>query len=321
MDLEVRHLRLVTAVAEHRSLTKAGDVLHLTQSALSHQLSDIEHRLGAKLFLRLNKRMLLTPAGERLLESARSVLSELECAEDAIRNGLKPRAVPLRISTECYTSYHWLPAVLKPFRQQFPGVDVRIDAMSTTRPLTPLVEGKLDLALMTSTVRDSRLAVRPLFEDEHVAIVAPGHRFASRPHVRPADFREERLFTYVPRDESSFVTEILEPAGVLPASIEPVQLTEALIEMVKAGLGVAVLARWAVTPHVRDGSLRAVRVTPHGYYRHWHAVVPKHLADADYIAGFVRMLIDHAPRDQARLPTPVPPPDVVLPFGGRRAAR
>jgi LysR family transcriptional regulator for metE and metH len=312
VDLAIRHLRLVTAVAEHRSLTKAGDVLHLTQSALSHQLSDIEQRLGTKLFLRLNKRMVLTPSGERLLESARSVLTELDCTEDAIRNGLQPRPVPLRISTECYTTYHWLPAVLKPFKQEFPNVDVRIDAGSTRRPLTPLIEGKLDLALMTSPVRDARLAVRPLFEDEHVAIVAPGHRLAARPHLRPSDFREERLFTYVPRDESRFVSEILEPAGVLPASIEPVQLTEALIEMVKAGLGVAVLARWAVMPHVRDGSLRAVRVTAQGYYRHWHAAMPKHLADADYLTAFVRLLIEHAPRGTSR---------EVLPFGRRRVAR
>src|ERR1043166_3584753 len=85
MDLEIRHLRLVSAVAEHQSLTRAGDVLHLSQSALSHQLRDIEDRLGTRLFHRMNKRMLPTAAGERLLESAQTVLSELTNVEVAIR--------------------------------------------------------------------------------------------------------------------------------------------------------------------------------------------------------------------------------------------
>src|SRR5215471_2414460 len=111
MELEIRHLRLVSAVAEHQSLTRAGDVLNLTQSALSHQLRDIEDRLGTRLFHRLNRRMVPTPAGERLLMSARTILSELAGAEDAVRRGGDAVRIPLRLSTECYTCYHWLPSV------------------------------------------------------------------------------------------------------------------------------------------------------------------------------------------------------------------
>ena len=104
MDLELRHLRLVAAVAECGSLTRAGAVLHLTQSALSHQLLDIEDRLGARLFHRLGRKMIPTPAGDRLLASARSVLAELGAAEEAIRAGMQPPSVPLRITTECSRS-------------------------------------------------------------------------------------------------------------------------------------------------------------------------------------------------------------------------
>src|SRR5215470_2310330 len=118
MDLEVRHLRLVAAVAEVGSLTRAGDRLHLTQSALSHQLRDIESRLGAPLFLRVGKRLVLTPAGD--------VLARLEQAEREIRQMGKERAGILRLTTECYTCYHWLPPLLIRYRRRFPRVEVRI---------------------------------------------------------------------------------------------------------------------------------------------------------------------------------------------------
>ena len=312
MDLEVRHLRLVVAIAEQRSLTRASEGLHLTQSALSHQLRDIEDRLGTPLFLRLNKRMALTPAGERLLVTARAVLEELSGTETAIRGGLKDAVVPLRLSTECYTCYHWLPAVLKPYRERFPNVEIRIDAASTRRPLPTLLEGKLDLAIMSSSVRDPRVVVRPVFEDEQVAVVARDHAFARMPFVRLVDFRKERLLTYVEREDSHFVTRVLEPAGVVPRAIEPVQLTEAILEMTRAGLGVAVLARWAVAPYLHDGTLRAVRVTPEGLRRQWKAVLPKTLEHADYLDAFIRLVVQHTPSSRAR---------GVLPFNGRRSSR
>jgi LysR family transcriptional regulator, regulator for metE and metH len=312
MDLDVRHLRLVVAIADHTSLTRAGDVLNLTQSALSHQLRDIEDRLGARLFHRLNRRMVPTPAGERLLASARSILAELAATEDAVRRGGVAVRVPLRISTECYTCYHWLPSVLPPFRERFPHVEVRIDSDSTNRPLTPLFEGRLDLAIMSTPVRDARLVSRPLFEDEVVAVMAPSHPLARQPFLGLEDFRREKILIYGPREESYFLTRLLGPAGVVPESVEPVQLTEALIELARAGLGIAVLARWAVEPRVQDGSITAVRITEDGYRREWSAVMPKHLDGLDYIDTFVRLVSEH---------TPVSRTPAVLSFPPRRPAR
>src|SRR5512142_1531668 len=120
MTLDVRHLTLVKAVAEEGSISRAGIHLHLTQSALSHQLRTIEDRLGVRLFLRQNKRMILSRSGERLLQSANQVLGELKQAEEDIRRIASHREGLLRISTECYTSYHWLPSVLRVFNTKFP---------------------------------------------------------------------------------------------------------------------------------------------------------------------------------------------------------
>src|SRR5215470_676124 len=154
VDLDIRHLRLVVAVTEQKSVTRAGEVLHLTQSALSHQLREIEEKLGMPLFLRMNKKMILTQAGERLLQTARQVLDEMERAEAHISQMSASRQGTLRISTECYTCYHWLPDVMKEFRRNFPGVEVKIDAQATHRPIQALLEGKLDLAIVSTVQSD-----------------------------------------------------------------------------------------------------------------------------------------------------------------------
>jgi LysR family transcriptional regulator, regulator for metE and metH len=300
MDLEVRHLRLVAAVAEVGSLTRAGNRLHLTQSALSHQLRDIESRLGTALFLRVGKRLVLTPAGERLLVSARDVLERLEQTEREIRQMGQDRAGLLRITTECYTCYHWLPALLTRYRRRFPRVEVRIDVEATRRPFEMLLAGRIDLAIVSSPVRDRRLATAPVFDDELVVIAAPTHPFARRAFVRPADMHGETLLVYPPREESTVLNDILLPAGAVPARVEEVMLTEAITELVKAGLGVSVIARWAVQPLVASGALVARRFSARGIHRRWSAAMPKDLAKTDFILEFIDLLTRNAPVDRAQ---------------------
>ena len=102
-------------------MTRAADRLNVTQSALSHQLREIEDRLGTPLFLRVNRRLALAPAGERLLQSARRVLDELRLAEEDIGRLASHQDGVIRVSTECYTCYQWLPPLLKPFHKTFPA--------------------------------------------------------------------------------------------------------------------------------------------------------------------------------------------------------
>lgn len=289
--LEVRHLKLVTTVAKEGGITRAANRLHLTQSALSHQLRDIEDRLGAQLFLRLNKRMLLTQAGERLLSAAPIVLEELKRAEEDIRQIALHREGMLRISTECYTCYHWLPQVLKRFGEEFPRVEVRIVAEATRRPIHALLDGKLDVAVTSTIVRNQKLRFKPLFKDELLVTLNPEHPLASRPYVCAKDFADEHLILYsVPKEEMALYQKVLIPAGVAPRHVSRVELTEAIIEMVKAGLGISVMARWAVEPHIKAGTIRGVPLTSRGFYRQWSAAMIKNKATPPYLLKFVELM-------------------------------
>ena len=286
MILETRHLRLVAAVAEHGTLTRAGRVLNLTQSGLSRQLLDLETRLGLPLFHRLGKRMVPTPAGERLLVAARRALPQLSDVEEELRRLAGGRAAILRVSTECYTCYHWLPGVLPRFTRRFPQVDVQIVAEATHHPVPALFDGRIDLAIVSNDDHDDRLSYVPLFTDELVALLRPDHPLSAKPFLTAADFADQHLFVYLlPPSENDVFTKLLSPAGVMPRRVSAIQLTEGIIELVKGGAGVAVLARWAVLPHLKTGELRAVPLTRRGLERRWRAAmlrqrpVPLHLRE------------------------------------------
>ena len=289
--LEVRHFSLVNEIASTGSVTRAAERLHLTQSALSHQLRDIESRLGIQLFLRLGKKMVLTPPGERVLSAARRVLDEISRTEEDLKLMSQNGKGVLRLCTQCNTGYHWLPPLLQSFHRKYPGVDVQIMVNATDRPIEALLEGQIDLAVVTSEVDDKRLAAEPLFDDELVAVVAPAHPFAKRSSIQPEDFADEHLIIYSadPQDSYTFLR-ILRPAHVEPARVSQVPLTEAILELVKAGLGVSVMARWAIEPAIKTGAVKAVRIGKGGVFRSWTAVTLRERVEPKWQREFVNLL-------------------------------
>lgn len=294
MPIETRHLRLLSAIVDEGGVTRAAARLHQTQPALSHQLQNAEEQLGARLFERINKKMVLTPAGKRLLTVSRVVLEELRVAEDELRKSANSGEGRLRISTECYTCYHWLPARLKLFHEKFPSVEVQIVAGETRHPLPALLDGRLELAIVADPRPNRRLEFLPLFEDELVAVMAPDHALSSRSWIRAEDFAREHFIMYsLPREDSSVFQQFLNPAGVIPQKVSTVDLTEAILEMVRAGLGITVLARWAVAPLLASGELHAARLTRPGIRRQWSAALRRNGSRPAHLDSFVEILQKH----------------------------
>ncbi|SRR6266496_42810 len=297
IKLEIRHLRLLAAVAQTGSVTEAGKRLHLTQSALSHQLRDAEERLGAALFLRLGKRMVLTPAGEKLLLSAEKVLDELRAAESQIIGLDGGTRGLIRISTECYTCYHWLPPVLKKFHARYPKVEVSIDAEYTHRPIEALLDGRLDVAILNCTPppRNASLRLMPMFEDEMVLVLAPKHPLTAKSQISPKDLITETALIYPPREQSTFLS-VLRKAGVEPERIMEIMLTEGIVELAAAGTGIGFLARWAVAPYADSGKVALRPLTSRGFRRVWHAATLRNQPTPAYVTEFLDVLSSYCPK-------------------------
>lgn len=292
LEIEVRHLRLVVAIAEEGSLTGAGKRLFLTQSALSHQLSDLEERLCICLFSRQGRQLVLTGAGRLFLESAREIVGKLYQTQNQLSSMASgDEQGSIRLSTECYTCYHWLPPILKRYQKHYPKVDIEIDVGATSRPIEALIDGTIDIALAYSVPAAGRLASRHLFEDELVAVVRPSHHYSGKPYLKATDFSSETLIVYSPPSEEQFLfRSVLMPAGVRPAKVLSVQLTEAIVELVKAGLGIGVLYRWAVQRELEAGHLRAVAITRAGLIRDWQVVYRNEKHTPRYLTAFAELL-------------------------------
>jgi LysR family transcriptional regulator for metE and metH len=190
--------------------------------------------------------------------------------------------------------YHWLPARLKIFQRSYPDVDVQVVAGATDQPVPWLLEGKIDLAIAHRPGPDARLSHRPLWSDELVVVMHPRRSLARRPHIDARDFADQHLFVYSRPLESNLVfREVLIPAGVMPLRVSHIQLTEALIEMVKADLGIAVMQRFSVAPQIERGELVARPLTAGGRLRRWSAVWRRRPDPPDYLTAFVEILARH----------------------------
>jgi LysR family transcriptional regulator for metE and metH len=295
MDLEVRHLRLVLEIAETGSMTKAAERLFLTQSALSHQLRDIETRFDTAFFLRMGRRMVLTAAGRRVLETARRVVGDIQRAEEDVRRLTGDSEGVIRVCTQCYTGYHWLAPLLAAFQRKHPRVTVHVAADATDRPVDALLDGRIDLAILIDPRPDRRVRLRPLFADEMVAIVAKGHPLARRRWVSPEALAAEHLLVYSSAPEESFLFQkVLGPLGLTPAKVSFIMLTEAMIELARAGMGIGILPRWSAQRAIGSGAVVALSITRRGLRRRWAAGTLAAQADPPYIADFADLMAERA---------------------------
>ena len=265
--MEIRYLRLIKAIVEEGSITRAMDVLHLSQSALSYQLKEAELQVGTLVFYRRNKKLILTPVGKKLYAMANKVLKELDIAESEIKKMMNGENGIIRISTECYTSYHWLPAVLKKFSNEFPNVEIEIVFEATHRPIEKLIEGELDLAITSNPEHIEQVEFIQLFSDEMLAIVSNQHPWAKRDYVEAEDFQDVTLIIHsLPLDTVSIFRTQLTPKGIDPKKLIVLPLTEASIELVKANMGVIVLANWALIPYLNN-EIKAIKINKEGFFR------------------------------------------------------
>lgn len=287
--LEIRHLETLTAIRESGSLIEAADRLHVTQSALSHQLRELENRLGTQLLNRRTRPLRFTTAGLRVLALADDVLPRLRATERELVRLAAGRSGRLHLAIDCHSCFQWLMPALDAFRQQWPDVALDLSAAFAFAPLPALVRGDLDLVVTSDPLPLEAVHYVPLFSYELVLALSHASPLAARNTVTPEALAEHTLITYpVDRDRLDVFTAFLDPAGVEPAAIRTAELTPMIVQWVASGRGVAALPNWALTEYLDQRLLVTRRLGAEGVWRTLHAAIRTEDTDAPYIQEFLK---------------------------------
>lgn len=274
MHLELRHLRTIRAIHDHGGLARAAQMLNLTQSALSHQIRAMEDQAGTPLFLRQSKPMRLSPAGLRLLALARQVLPLVEAAEAEMRGVEAGRVGRLHIAMECHACFNWLLPALDRFRHACPQVDIDVRAGLAFTALPALVRGEADLVVSSDPEDLPGIVFEPLFDYHPLLALPAAHPLAGRPFAEPADLAAETLIAY-PMDRARLdaFTHFLDPAGVQPAAVREIELTDVILLLVASGRGVAVLPDWVLAREAGNPDLVTLPLGRRGVTRRLYAAI------------------------------------------------
>lgn len=295
MDLDLRDLELLDALADHQTLTAAAANLYVSQPALSQRLTKMEDKLGVLLFDRQGRRLVPNPAGRRMLTASRQILTDLRSAERDVHEIANGRDRRVRFTAQCSTTFQWLPPILRSFRASHPDADVRIEAVADDDLIGALLDDRLDVALVHKPDRRmDQVEVTTLFEDEMVAVVGAGHPWATRHHVTARDFDDVHLILYDGYDQSRIpATPLPIPHGARPARVTTVPvMTDLVIEMVAGGEGVTVIPNWMALPFVGTHGVGIVPVGAKPQTRTWSCAT-RPGGQPDHIAAFADEVIQH----------------------------
>jgi DNA-binding transcriptional LysR family regulator len=268
--IDSRQLLSFATVARTRSFTEAGKELSLSQSAISHAVKALEGEMGQRLLDRNGKKLQITPAGEHLLHYAEKILGDMSVARSSLDQRMRWGASRLRVGTSGPFCACVLPGILRSFLKQFPGWSVNVKTGDTRQCVDWVDQNTVDVAVVVAPSRAEAVQLTPLFTDEVMWIVAPGHPWAQPGGPAGADPGAQN---FICSSAASYTSQLLEKFferdGVRLKCVLEVGSLEAIKEMVKAGAGIAALATWNVRKELEEKSLVAVPLGKRKLKRNW----------------------------------------------------
>lgn len=284
----MKDLELVVALANAGSTVRAAASLHLTQSAVSRGLLVAEEKLGAKLFDRGVRGLVPTEAGRLLVAGALPLLSDLAALEArAVAPASKPAR--LRIACECYTAYRWLPSTLARAK----SLEVELALEHTHAPVAGLLDGEVDVALLTTATVPAALETTPLFSDEIVFVVSASHPLAKQATLTRRDLLAYPLIvsSQTPEPERRWFYARVFGRTKPDLRLLPLPLTEAMMDAARAGMGIAILSEWITTPYLETNDLAVLRFRGRDLRRPWRLAFRREIAPA---ARRLHAVLQHA---------------------------
>ncbi len=286
--MEIKYFRLIKTIAEEGNIANSSEKLFLTQSALSHQLKDLEERLGFKVFHRTRNKWKLSEEGNELYKLANTVLKTIEQGFYKIKNIQSGSKGKIKVSTECYSFYQGLPGFIQKMALLYPEIEVNLVLEATHQPISKILSNEIDIAIVTTKPTNNLLSSVELFEDEIYALMHKENTFNKNAFLSATNFKEIHLIIHsFPIETVSIYQQFLIPNKINPMRISTIPLTEVSLEMVNANMGIMCMPKWALKSFKMSDDLIFKKIGKHGLKRTHYLVVKKTDVYKKYISDFI----------------------------------
>lgn len=255
--MEIKQLKAFLAIAEARTFTAGAKRVSVTQAAISMQIRQLEDELGLQLFTRTPRRVILTEAGEHLLERARTILLEHDAAvaEIAELGGIEHGRLRIGSASAEFATLQ-LPPILKGLKRKFPNAELTVSAATSQTLVDKIMHGDIDIAFVSLPVENSSIATERLFSDEIVAIAHPMHPLARKRSITAAVLAAEKLILGERGGNTRrMIDDFFAAAGLKPNVVMELSRQEAVNQMVEADLGVGTAGAKTIADEIREGRL------------------------------------------------------------------
>lgn len=257
--MEIRQLKAFLAIAEAKTFTAGARRVNVTQAAISMQIRQLEDEVGLQLFTRTPRRVILTEAGEYLLERARKILREHDSAIAEIAEVAGAEYGRLRIGTASGTfAMNQLPDIMQKLKEKFPNSELTVSSGTSQRLVDKIMHGEVDTAFVSLPVDNLNISTESLFSDEIVAVAHPKHPLAKEKYISAATLAGEKLILGERGGNTRrMIDEFFQAANVRPNITMELSRQEAVNNMVEAGLGVGMAGAKSVAKEIRAGKMVA----------------------------------------------------------------
>ncbi len=294
MGMEDHKLKVFCTVAETKSFSKASEIIHLTQPAVSLLVQAIEEIYETKLFDRASNTVTLTPAGEMLYRYAKEILNLYAAAEKNIGEitGFVKGSISLGASSTI--GNYLLPSVISDFRKTHPKIKVHLLVGNTKRIVELLNAGNIDIGLVEGDVARQKMVVEKVVADELTLIVSPLHPWAKKKNISVVEITKE---PFIFREEGSGTRQVIEkylskhkitPQDMMVSMV--LGSTEAIKESVEGTMGIAIVSRWAIRKEMKYGTLKPLSIKEEKMLREFSLIFQKNAISSHAVDEFLSYL-------------------------------
>lgn len=286
--MELKYFRLIKTIVEEGSIANSSQRLFLTQSALSHQLRELEEHLGFKVFLRTRNNWELTQEGRELYRLANSLFRSIDDSFSTIKQLRDGEKGTIKFCAECQSFSHKIPSFIQMMGMLYPEIEIEISLGATNQTVSQLRSDELDIAIVTYQPECEKLLTLPVFKDEIFALVHKEHPLNQLDHLEARHFKDTPIFiNSFPLEGVAVYTHFLKPQKVRPKKITAIPFTEISLSMIAANMGIMCAPKWQLDPFKLPNTLAFKRIGKNGLTRTHYLVVKKERRNKKYIHDFI----------------------------------